>query len=374
MSPSKVRHKTSYHGVYFVESTKKVRNKQEKIFYIYYYKNGKQYEESVGRQYRDDMTPARASVIRSSRINGNTLPNSEKRRKRLPERKTLNYLWDIYKERKHLIKSIKNDGYRYEKYIREPFGDKTPEEITPDEIDLLTKKLLKKLKPQTVKHILVQIKRVINFAYSLHISQPLNFKIDMPKFDNMKTEFLTEDQYASLLEVLDKEENVGAACLMKIALFTGIRKMDILRLEWRDIDFDRGFVYLRTPKGMIAEYIPLNESTREVFESLNPKHGKVLIFPNKDGRLRDRTSFSKPLKRIIEIAGIPKDFRPMHGLRHTFASDLASSGEVDLYTLQKLMGHKSPKMTQRYAHLRDETLKKASAVTDALRKKRKKRE
>ena len=253
-------------------------------------------------------------------------------------------------------------------------GDKTPEEITPNEIDLLTKKLFKNLKPQTVKHVLVQIKRVINFAYSLHICQPLNFKIEMPKFDNMKTEFLTDEQYTRLLDVLDKDENVEAACLMKIALFTGIRKMDILKLEWRDIDFDRGFVYLRTPKGKIAEYIPMNESTREVFKSLYPKHGKALIFPNTDGRLRDRTSFSKPLKRIREKAGIPKDFRPMHGLRHTFASDLASSGEVDLYTLQKLMGHKSPKMTQRYAHLRDETLKKASAVTDTLRKKRMKKE
>ena len=39
---------------------------------------------------------------------------------------------------------------------------------------------------------------------------------------------------------------------------------------------------------------------------------------------------------------------------------LASSGEVDMYTLQKLLTHKSPIMTQRYAHLRDETMKRAS--------------
>jgi integrase len=41
---------------------------------------------------------------------------------------------------------------------------------------------------------------------------------------------------------------------------------------------------------------------------------------------------------------------------------LASSGEVDLFTLQKLLGHKDPRMTQRYAHLRDEALKRASEV------------
>jgi integrase len=41
---------------------------------------------------------------------------------------------------------------------------------------------------------------------------------------------------------------------------------------------------------------------------------------------------------------------------------LASSGKVDMYTLQKLLTHKSPIMTQRYAHLRDEALKRASDV------------
>jgi integrase len=45
---------------------------------------------------------------------------------------------------------------------------------------------------------------------------------------------------------------------------------------------------------------------------------------------------------------------------------LASSGEVDMYTLQKLLTHKSPQMTQRYAHLRDDTLKKAADLAGKL--------
>jgi site-specific recombinase XerD len=45
---------------------------------------------------------------------------------------------------------------------------------------------------------------------------------------------------------------------------------------------------------------------------------------------------------------------------------LASSGQVDLYTLQKLLTHKSPQMTQRYAHLRDEALKRASNLATTL--------
>jgi site-specific recombinase XerD len=56
----------------------------------------------------------------------------------------------------------------------------------------------------------------------------------------------------------------------------------------------------------------------------------------------------------------------MHGLRHVFASHLASSGKVDLYTLQRLLTHKTPGMTQRYAHLRDETLRAASNLAGAV--------
>ena len=66
------------------------------------------------------------------------------------------------------------------------------------------------------------------------------------------------------------------------------------------------------------------------------------------------------------MTGLPKTFRPLHGLRHVYASLLASSGEVDMYTLQKLLTHKSPQMIQRYAHLRDEQLKKASNLVGKL--------
>jgi len=45
---------------------------------------------------------------------------------------------------------------------------------------------------------------------------------------------------------------------------------------------------------------------------------------------------------------------------------LASSGKVDMYTLQKLLTHKSPQMTQRYAHLRDDTLRRAADLAGEL--------
>ncbi len=79
-----------------------------------------------------------------------------------------------------------------------------------------------------------------------------------------------------------------------------------------------------------------------------------------------RTDIKKAVNRIKERAGLPRDFRALHGLRHVYASMLASSGKVDMYTLQKLLTHKSPAMTQRYAHLRDESLKSASDLAGDL--------
>ncbi len=72
------------------------------------------------------------------------------------------------------------------------------------------------------------------------------------------------------------------------------------------------------------------------------------------------------LDRVRERTSLPKDFRPLHGLRHVYASMLASSGKVDMYTLQKMLTHKDPRMTQRYAHLRDEALRRAANLAGDL--------
>ena len=72
------------------------------------------------------------------------------------------------------------------------------------------------------------------------------------------------------------------------------------------------------------------------------------------------------MKGLYTFTSLPNEFRALYELRHVYASMLASSGQVDMYTLQKLLTHKSPIMTQRYAHLRDETLKNAAHLAGSL--------
>jgi integrase len=116
---------------------------------------------------------------------------------------------------------------------------------------------------------------------------------------------------------------------MKMALFTGMRRGEMLKLKWSDIDFERGFIHLRDPKGQKNQKIPLNIPVRELLET-HPKTSDY-VFPGRDGQ--QRVSIAKPVRAIKEDAGLPQDFRPLHGLRHVYASMLASSGVVDMYTL-----------------------------------------
>ena len=153
--------------------------------------------------------------------------------------------------------------------------------------------------------------------------------------------------------------------MMKLALYTGMRRGEIFKLRWQDLNFHIGFIHIVNPKGGKSQKIPLNGSAQQIFDRL-PRTSKF-VFPGRGGR--QRVDINKQVNAIKEEAGLPKDFRPLHGLRHVYASMLASSGKVDMYVLQKLMTHKSPKMTQRYAHLRDESLKSAAGRTDDIFKK-----
>ena len=147
-----------------------------------------------------------------------------------------------------------------------------------------------------------------------------------------------------------------------MALYTGMRRGELFKLKWEDVDFDRGFIRIVGPKGGMDQTIPLNAAARRVLEA----HTRTseYIFPGEEGG--QRVTIQAALRRIRKAAGLPPTFRPLHGLRHAFASRLASSGQVDMYTLQKLLTHKSPVMTQRYAHLRDESLRRASELAGSL--------
>lgn len=364
------REKSKYPGVYFRIDT----DTKEKTYYIRYRLGGrgsKEVEEPVGKS-TAGMTEAKASILRGDRMRGKALPNTERRaaeraaKKAEASRWTISRLWAEYKSTK-TIKGIKTDDSRFEKFLKPAFGDKEPHEIDQLSVMRAQSKMLKTKAPQTVKNTLELLRRIVNFGVNARLCSPLSFKIEFPKCNNIVIEDLTPEQLQKLIEVIENDPHPVAGPMMLCALFTGMRRGEMFRLKWADLDFVRGFITIRNPKGGLDQTIPMNPRATTLLEQL-PRVCEW-VFPgrqDKDGNYTQRSDIKKAVRTIKRKAGIPDDFRALHGLRHVYASMLASSGQVDMYTLQKLMTHKSPDMTQRYAHLRDEAMTKAGQVVDDI--------
>lgn len=361
------RHKTKYPGVFFRYSEEGGTGETEKVFYAVFKRDGKTIEAKIGGQFRHGMTPAKAAAIRAEYVTGKRLTPQEQRAKDQAdkqaeqEKPTLARLWEAFREAKQGNKSVRDDVYRWKKHLEPVFAKKTPAEILTLDVDRLRVRLLKSgLAPETVKHVLVLLKRIISHAvkHGLPPVSPSRLYFEMPKVNNQTTEDLNPEELARLLEAISNAKDWRAAGLMKLAMLTGMRRSELLNLQWSHIDLARGFVRIVGPKGGKDASIPLNDAARRVLAEL-PRPGSDFLFPGRHGRACD---LKKHIAAIKKAAGLPADFRPVHGLRHFFASILASSGEVDLHTLQRLLNHKSPQMTQRYSHLRDEALQRATGV------------
>lgn len=362
------RTKTKYPGVFYREAKRLGRPGLEKVYYIVFKKNGKVLEEKAGRQYADNMTPAKAAGIRSERIEGKRISPKERREqeKALKEDKkgkwTIDRLYEEYKKQNPLLKGWKTYKSQYEKWLKPAFEKYEPKEIIQLDVDRLRLIMLKKRSPQTVKHALALLRRIIRFGVRKQLCKGLSFEIQMPSVDNAKTEDLNAEQLKKLLKTIEADKHPLAGPMMKMALFTGMRRGEMFKLKWDDIKFERGFIHIRDPKGGPDQMIPLNNSARELLESL--EINSEFVFPGLRGG--QRVNIGKQVAKIRDDAGLPSDFRPLHGLRHVYASMLASSGKVDMYTLQKLLTHKTPQMTQRYAHLSDNALKRAANLASDI--------
>ena len=359
------RNATKYPGIFYREAQRVGGRGTEKVYYVVFKKNGKLIEEKVGRQFVDDMTPAKAANIRGELIEGNRLTRKEVQEQEKSKKNiwTVDKLWGEYKRQKPNLKGLGPDENRYKKYIEPAFGKKEPKNLLPLDVDRVRLKMLKTKSPQTVKLTLALLRRICNFGVKKRLCAPLPFTIEMPQVHNEKTEDLTSEQLTKLLNAIDGDIHPQSGAIMKMALFTGMRRGELFKLKWKHIKFENDFILLRDPKGGPDQKIPLNDASRELLESL-PRSKSPFVFPGRDGK--QRTDIHRQVNKIRDKAGLPKDFRALHGLRHVYASMLASSGEVDMYVLQRLLTHKSPTMTQRYAHLRDEALKRASNLAGGI--------
>ncbi len=146
--------------------------------------------------------------------------------------------------------------------------------------------------------------------------------------------------------------------LIAFAIDTGGRRSELLNLDWRHVDLERGVVIFTKTKSGEDRSVRLTDRAKKVLTDLGSKDiGPVFTYRGKP-MMCIKTSFNKARTK----AGLV-DFR-FHDLRHTFASRLVQQG-VPLYEVMHLTGHKSFSMVQRYAHLAPDFQERAIAALNS---------
>ena len=399
MPKGRTRVKTKYDGVIYYESSSRVTGKAEKKYYVRFklpgYKNP--FEELAGAESKS-MTPAKANNLRMQYITGKRLPKrlvkeqeAEKERNRAW---TNNRLWQHYGE--HYInprtgstiwKSEKTDKGRYDLHVREPFGDRTPGEIQAYEFDEYKHTLMveKGLGPSAARNVLQIIVRMGNYALQKQLGPGLSFKPTMPKVKSNTSmdlradrPFLDPDELKVWHEGIVKVGHQVLEDTCKFILVTGLRIAETYRLRWEHINYDKNYILLMDTKGSDLETIPLNPEAKQMLEEIKERQKEYAerwwinratseyVFPGRMGQQRTSWSYQTMLD-YKKHCKLRVGFPPFHGLRHTYATILASNGE-SLQVIQRLLRHKDPATTQIYAKIHDEALRKAAKVGGELGK------
>lgn len=145
---------------------------------------------------------------------------------------------------------------------------------------------------------------------------------------------------------------------IRLLIFTGCRKGEILKLKWTEVDIERGMLHLPDSKTG-RKVVLLGQAAIKVLDSL-PHAGEYVIagaYPDKP-----RVDLKRPWQAIRESAKL--EGVRLHDLRHSFASVGAVAG-LGLPIFGKLLGHSQSRTTERYAHLADAPLRRASELVTA---------
>ncbi|MGD8718575.1 MAG: site-specific integrase [Candidatus Zixiibacteriota bacterium] len=221
------------------------------------------------------------------------------------------------------------------------FGDVPLSSITTEQIEAFKIHRRRTVGPATVNREMAALKHALNLAVEwdyLEVSPAARVK----KFKEPpgRVRYLNRGEADALVAACSPELRP----VVVTSLNTGMRIGEILALEWADVDLKRRQLRIVDSKNNDSRVVPINEILYNALRSIRGRDGKVFLSSRGKPYQSIRTAFARALKE----AGID-DFT-FHDLRHTFASWLAMEG-VPTSTIGKILGHKTPQMTMRYAHL-----------------------
>jgi len=192
-------------------------------------------------------------------------------------------------------------------------------------------------------------------------------KVDRVKKVNRLPRFLSDDEVRRLIHAVDHyriSARSGSKAMIRVFLFTGLRRSELFNLDWSDIDFSRATILVRLGKGRKDRILPMNTEVNdclwEYLQSRLPLNNPA-VFVNHYGNRMKANNLARVLRKLAKKAGIQKAVTPQL-LRHSFATMLLKT--TDIVTLKELMGHNDLNTTQIYAHTTSERM--AQAVENLL--------
>lgn len=245
------------------------------------------------------------------------------------------------------------------------FGKMRLDEISKKSIDRFKGAQIKAgLQAKTINNHLTVLRRSLTSAVEWELLPVVPtvqwLKARRPDFD-----FFTHEESEQLLAVAPP----GFHAMLTTALKTGLRRGELLVLRWQDVDFRAGAITVRqalslnvvsTPKSGRSRTVPMSAKLKEILLAHRHDLGPY-VFCKDDGLRFTSNEIKRVVPQTCEAAGLRE--LNWHGLRHSFASQLAIAG-VPLKVIQELLGHASIEMTMRYAHLAESALQGAVAVLD----------
>jgi integrase len=183
--------------------------------------------------------------------------------------------------------------------------------------------------------------------------------------ENKRRRYLTGPELTRLSAALTELRDQGAANAVRLLLLTGARRGELLAAKWADIDLEAK-IWTKpaaTTKQKTLHEIPLSEAACRLLAEMRAQaeEDAKYLFPARGGGHRPHINEAWiRLRKAAKLDGVR-----LHDVRHTYASILASAG-LSLPVIGSLLGHSTPMMTQRYAHLTADPLRQATERASAI--------